>query len=113
MKVTEPTITTYVRTWLALLALLAITIIAAHFDLGAFGLPVALLIAISQAVLILLFFMHLHYSKAEVVVVACAAYLWLGIMLVGRCMITFRAIGFRRFHPNIRRRSADVADLDE
>ena len=83
MKVTEPTITTYVRTWLALLALLAITIIAAHFDLGAFGLPVALLIAISQAVLILLFFMHLHYSKAEVVVVACAAYLWLGIMLVG------------------------------
>jgi cytochrome c oxidase subunit IV len=83
MNTAQPTFMTYVKTWLALLALLAATIIAAHFDLGAFSLPLALLISISQAVLILLFFMHLHYSKGEVVVIALAAYLWLGILIIG------------------------------
>ena len=83
MNTTQPTIRTYVKTWVALLLLLATTIIVAHFDLGAFSLPVAILISISQAVMILLFFMHLHYSKAEVIVIASAAYLWLGILLVG------------------------------
>ena len=83
MKAAQPSITTYLKTWAALLALLALTIFAAHFDLGFFGLPVALLIALTQAALVVLFFMHLHYSKAEVVVVACAGYFWLGILLVG------------------------------
>jgi len=83
MKPTQPTIATYVKTWLVLLLLLALTLLAAHFDLGSFSLPLTLLISITQASLILLFFMHLHYSKSEVVVFACAAYLWLGFLIVG------------------------------
>lgn len=83
MNSAQPTITTYLKTWLALLVLLATTITAAQFEIGHFGLPLALAIAICQALLVLLFFMHLYYSKADVLIVACAAYLWLGIMLVG------------------------------
>lgn len=83
MENRKPTLAIYVKTWLALLTLFAVTLFASQFRLGAFGLPIALLIALAQALLVLLFFMHLHYSKAEMVVVACAAYLWLGILLVG------------------------------
>ncbi len=83
MEPRKPTLAIYVKTWLSLLGLLVATLLVAQFKLGIFGLPIALLIALAQALLILLFFMHLHYSKAEMVVVACAAYLWLGILLVG------------------------------
>lgn len=74
----------YVKTWLALLFLSAVTIVGAHLNLGKFGLPLTLLIAVSQAVIILLFFMNLRARKAGIiVVVACAAWLWLGILIVG------------------------------
>lgn len=83
METKKPTLSIYIKTWISLLMLLAATIFAAQFSLGSLGLPIALMIAITQALLVLLFFMHLHYSKAETMIVACAAYLWLGILLVG------------------------------
>lgn len=79
----SPSIRIYAKVWLALMILLAVTIFVAHFDLGAFSLPIALGIAIAKAVLILLFFMHLRYGSREVLVFACAAYLWLLILIVG------------------------------
>ena len=69
--------------WLFLLGLLVATVIVGSFDLGLLSLPVALAIAVVKAVLILLFFMELRYSKRVVWVFAIAAYLWIAIMIVG------------------------------
>ena len=79
----HPTIMTYAKTWLALMVLLAITVSVAHFNLGGVALPIAMLVAITKAALIILFFMHVRYSVGQVVVFACAAYLWVMIMIIG------------------------------
>ena len=83
MAATHPTLWTYGKTWLLLMLLLFVTVTVAHFDLGGAALPIAMAIAIVKAVLILLIFMHIHYSKGDVVVFACAAYLWMAIMIIG------------------------------
>ncbi len=64
-----------------LLALLGLTVGAAYVDLGRWNLPVALAIAATKAVLILLFFMHLRFSTRLTSVFAGAALLWLTILL--------------------------------
>ncbi len=79
----HPTLMTYAKTWLALMILLAVTVFVAHFNLGGIALPIAMLIAIIKAILILLIFMHIRYSGGQVVVFACAAYLWIMIMIIG------------------------------
>ena len=74
---------TTIKSWVALLALLALSIGVAYIDLGIFKLPLILLIAMVQAVIVLLFFMHLRHGKSEIIVIIVAAYLWLGILIVG------------------------------
>ena len=74
---------TYAKTWLALMILLVITVLVAHFNLGGIALPIAMFIAITKAVLILLIFMHVRYSRGQVLIFACAAYLWIMIMIIG------------------------------
>jgi cytochrome c oxidase subunit IV len=66
----------------ALLGLLALTVAAACFRLGPFNTIVAMLISLAKAGIILLFFMHLRYSKPLMWIVAGAGFFWLGIMLV-------------------------------
>jgi len=44
---------------------------------------VALFIAVSKAILIVLFFMQVRYSSREILIFSCAAYLWVAIMLIG------------------------------
>jgi len=83
MKATEPTLRTFATVWAALMVLLALTVGVALFDLGPLSLAVALVIAVTKAVLILLVFMHVRYGSREVLVFAGAAYLWLAILLVG------------------------------
>ncbi|MDQ6655824.1 MAG: cytochrome C oxidase subunit IV family protein [Verrucomicrobiota bacterium] len=78
----HPTAGTYWINGFALLGFLALTIGAAYIDLGPFNTVVALLISLAKASLILLFFMHLRYSRPLVWVVAGAGFFWLGIMLV-------------------------------
>ncbi len=46
----------------ALLLGTAITVAAAYHDFGALGLPIAMLIAIVKATLVVLFFMHVKYE---------------------------------------------------
>ncbi len=67
---------------LALLAFLALTIGAAYVDLGPLNTPVAMLISLAKGALIVLFFMHLRYSRALVCLFAAAGFFWLGIMFV-------------------------------
>lgn len=74
--------TTYVLVWLALMLLLAITVVAAAFDLGWLNLAIALGVAACKALLIALFFMHLRVSSRLTWIFAGAGVFWLGILIV-------------------------------
>lgn len=67
---------TYTVIFLALLVLLALTVIASRFDAGPLNPVIAMGIAVAKAVLIVLYFMHLRYAAPLVRVFACAALVW-------------------------------------
>jgi len=71
----------YWKTFIALLALLAITWSVGYIDLGPFNLIFALAIAMAKAVMIMLFFMHIRGSSKLLHFVAAAGVLWLLILL--------------------------------
>jgi cytochrome c oxidase subunit 4 len=71
----------YVLIFLALLALTALTTGVAFMDLGPFNTVVALAIAGCKMLLVVLFFMHLLYSRNLTKIVAVAGLLWLMILL--------------------------------
>lgn len=77
-----PSARTYIFNGVALLAFLALTIAAAYANLGPLNTAVAMAIAFAKGVLILLFFMHVRYSKPLLWVFVGAGFFWLGIMLV-------------------------------
>jgi cytochrome c oxidase subunit IV len=78
---TSPSLTTYATIYIALLVLMAATIIAAYLPLGVFNVPVALVIAFTKTLLVTLFFMHVRYSGKLIWVVAAGALVWLAILL--------------------------------
>ncbi len=82
MNKTAPSAFGYFLNGLALLILLAITIAAAYVNLGPLNTPVAMLISVAKGALVILFFMHLRYSKPVIWIFAGAGFFWLGIMLV-------------------------------
>ena len=71
----------FVAVFVALMALVALTVIAAQLDLGRWNLTVALLIASIKALLIAMIFMHLAESRPLTRLVAGAGMVWLGILL--------------------------------
>ena len=78
-KIVEPGV--YLRTCAALLALLALTWAIGYVDLGQFNLILALAIAITKAILIALFFMHLIANPNLTRVIAIGAIVWLLILM--------------------------------
>jgi cytochrome c oxidase subunit 4 len=78
-KVVQPKI--YVRTCIVLLALLALTWMIAYVNLGPFNLIVALAVAITKAIVIALFFMHIKGSSRILHLAAVAGVIWLFIMI--------------------------------
>jgi cytochrome c oxidase subunit 4 len=72
----------YIRTIVVLLALLAANWSIAYVDLGPFNLVVALAIAVTQATLITLFFMHIKGSSRLLHLAAAAGVIWLLLQLV-------------------------------
>ena len=70
-----------VLAWLALLALLALTVTLAHVPLGAFNAVVALTIATAKAAIVAAIFMELRHRGARTLVFASAGLFWLGILL--------------------------------
>ena len=74
---------TYVVIYFALLGLMALTVLAALFDLGPANFGIAMGIAAVKTALIILYFMHVRYSDKLVWVFSVAALLWLVIMIVG------------------------------
>ncbi len=73
----------YVGVFLALMALTGLTVFASTVDLGMWNTPVALLIAVTKAVLVVLFFMHLKYSSRLASLAVGAALLWLLLLIAG------------------------------
>ena len=55
-------VSTYVMVFLALMVGTGLTVAASYLDLGIWNTPVAMLIAVTKASLVVFFFMHLKYS---------------------------------------------------
>jgi cytochrome c oxidase subunit 4 len=68
----------------ALMALTAVTVFAAQFDFGneAVNTTIALAIAVTKAVLVVLYFMHVRYSSRLTGIVVVSGFLWLAIMIL-------------------------------
>ena len=72
---------TYLLVFAALIALTLTTIGVASIDLGPLNTVAALVIAALKGSLVVLFFMHLKYSKPLIGLVVFAAVLWLAILI--------------------------------
>jgi cytochrome c oxidase subunit 4 len=83
---------TYIFVWLTLIALTALTVTAAGFDLGNFSIVVALVIASIKGLLVLLVFMHLRFDDRMFRIFVFVAFLTLTIFLV----LTFSDYSFIR-----------------
>ncbi len=70
-----------VGAWLALLALLALTVTLSYAPLGAFNAVVALAIGTTKAAIVAAIFMELRHRGARTFVFAGAGLFWLGILL--------------------------------
>jgi cytochrome c oxidase subunit 4 len=58
-----------------------LTVAVAYVDMGFLNTPVALIIALGKATLVILYFMHVKYSHKLVGLFAVAGFFWLIIML--------------------------------
>ena len=73
---------TYLKVFVALMVLLALTVAADFVNLGPFNVLVAMTISVAKAALIVLFFMEVRYSHPIVWLFAGASFLWLLLLLV-------------------------------
>ena len=71
---------TYIAVFIALMVLTILTVVASRLDLGALNTPVALGIAVTKALLVILFFMHVRWSSRLTWVVAASGFVWLIIL---------------------------------
>jgi cytochrome c oxidase subunit IV len=74
-------IRTYLVVFALLFVLLALTVLASYTEHRLLNIVIAVTIAVSKAVLIMLYFMHLRYSSRLTLVFAFAGFLWLAILL--------------------------------
>jgi cytochrome c oxidase subunit IV len=74
-------ISTYVGVFLVLLVGTALTTGVAYIDLGRWNTVVALIIAVTKMLFVVLFFMHVKYNPGLTRIVIVGAFFWLGIMI--------------------------------
>lgn len=73
---------TYIGIWLSLMVLTVVTALVSWVDLGEWSAVVALAIATSKALLVVLFFMHVKYlSQRITIIVIVAGVFWLGLLM--------------------------------
>ena len=72
---------TYALIFAVLLLLTAVTTATGYVDLGRMNVVVALAIAAIKGVLVVLFFMHLAYSRRLTQLTIVAAFLWLTLLI--------------------------------
>jgi cytochrome c oxidase subunit 4 len=66
----------------ALLVFTALTVIVANFNFGRMNDVVAITIAVTKMMLVLLFFMHVRYSSRLIWVIVASMFFWLLILLL-------------------------------
>jgi cytochrome c oxidase subunit 4 len=71
----------YVAVFLLLLVLTGLTVWVAYYDLGILSTWIAMTIAVTKGLLVVLYFMHVRYSSRLTWVVAGAGFLWLIILI--------------------------------
>lgn len=76
---------TYVLVFVALMIGTALTTGVAYIDLGRWNTIVALAIATTKMILVILFFMHAKYATGLTRIVILAGFFWLGIMIALSC----------------------------
>ena len=67
----------YFLVWVALVILTVTTYVTGRMHLGTWALPLAMIIAVTKSLLVILFFMHVRWSSRLTGVVAMAGFLWL------------------------------------
>src|SRR6202000_487501 len=72
----------YAMVFVALLIGTAITVIAARIDLGVFNPIIALAIACTKAVIVILFFMHVKYQSRLVKMTVGAGFFTFGVLIM-------------------------------
>lgn len=72
--------TIYYGIFAILLILTGVTVAAAYVDLGRFNTVVALAIACSKAMIVVLYFMHVKYSTRLIKLTVIAGLYWMGIL---------------------------------
>ncbi len=65
----------------ALMVLTVVTYLVALVDLGALNVVVALAVAVTKAVLVVLFFMHVRYSNRLTKIVVISGFFWLALLI--------------------------------
>ncbi len=78
-------VSTYVLVFVLLMIGTALTTGVAYIDLGRWNTVVALAIAVTKMILVMLFFMHAKYSTGLTRIVIVGAFFWLGIMITLSC----------------------------
>ncbi|HWS90775.1 MAG TPA: cytochrome C oxidase subunit IV family protein [Pyrinomonadaceae bacterium] len=73
---------TYFTVFAALLVGTAVTVVAANIDFGRMNDVIAMTIAVTKMMLVLLFFMHVRYSSRLIWVVVASMFFWLLILLL-------------------------------
>ncbi|MBI4565804.1 MAG: cytochrome C oxidase subunit IV family protein [Planctomycetes bacterium] len=71
----------YVSVYAVLLALTGLTVAAARFDLGRFNLAIALAIAGTKALAVIVYFMHARSAGRLIWLFAGAGFFWLAILI--------------------------------
>ena len=82
MKTNLPPRNLLILVWASLMALMLTNFAVSHFNWGAVGIAVSLLIAFAQMALVVFYFMRLRQSSNIVRVAAAAGYGWLAIAFV-------------------------------
>ena len=85
----------YLLIFVGLLTLTALTTGVAFIDLGPLNTVVALAIAVTKMLLVILFFMHVRYSPRLTKIVVVAGFFWL-VLLIG---LTLSDTFTRRWTP--------------
>ena len=78
-------VSTYLLVFLALMVGTALTTWVAYIDLGEWNTVVALVIAFTKMILVVLFFMHVKYATGLTRVIIIAGFFWLAIMITLSC----------------------------
>ena len=72
---------TYFSVFGALLVFTALTVFAANINFGRMNDVIAITIAVTKMMLVLLFFMHVRYSSRLIWVIVASMFFWLLILL--------------------------------